>query len=256
MKTAPLNKKQRMLMHCAPFNEQRINDRAMRTAVHKARKSEEWEHQVAFDRAIAELIQSTPIPLEVEEWFSKETTVARPRKTWKNLVFNPVVLAISISLLVIAAIFGLKVVERMNDFPGADAARKMLNVASTTRSVMLDPVKTDAGSLGDLFFMKHRLAHYDIPEEFAGFKTIGVRVFDDEDARRVAQVWLVEKRMQFFLFPADRDPKTGVVNTFQGWRYVELEGWNGAVQEHNGVIFLAAIRGPQKELAQYINKKE
>src|SRR3954463_8782345 len=104
--------------------------------------------------------------------------------------------------------------------------------------------------------MKHRLAHYDIPDEFADLKTIGVRVFDDEDARRVAQIWLVEKKMQFFLFPADRDPKTGEVKCFPGWRYVEQECWTGVVQEKGGVLFMAALRGGKKELAPYINKKE
>ena len=89
---------------------------------------------------------------------------------------------------------------------------------------MLDPVKTEAGALGDLFYMKHRLNHYDVPPEFADFKTLGCRVFDDEEGHRVAQIWVVEKRMQFFLFPAERDPKSGTVRGFSGWRYVEQEG--------------------------------
>ena len=86
---------------------------------------------------------------------------------------------------------------------------------------MLDPIKTDAGALADLFFMKHRLNHYDVPPEFAELKTIGARVFDIEDVHDVAQIWVVEKRMQFFLFPAERDVKSGKVLDFPGWRYVE-----------------------------------
>ena len=57
--------------------------------------------------------------------------------------------------------------------------------------------------------MKHRLEHYDVPAEFADLKTLGCRVFDDEEGQRVAQVWAVEKKMQFFMFPAERDVKTG-----------------------------------------------
>ena len=74
---------------------------------------------------------------------------------------------------------------------------------------MLDPIKTEAGALADLFFMKHRLSHYDVPPEFAELKTIGARVFDNEEIHDVAQIWVVEKRMQFFLFPAERDLKSG-----------------------------------------------
>jgi hypothetical protein len=120
---------------------------------------------------------------------------------------------------------------------------------------MLDPVSTEAGTLSDLFFMKHGLEHYDVPEEFADFRTLGCRVFDDEESRRIAQIWLVEKRMQLFLFPAERDVKTGAVLRFPGWRYIHQEGWVGAVTEHSGVCFMAALRGGDKDLKPYISKE-
>jgi hypothetical protein len=254
MKMPRLSRRQRMLVRCAPFNERRINDRNMRAAVFRVRKADEFGNQQAFDRAVAALIQAAPIPPEVEEWFSKETVSAPPRRTWKTTARNPAVLAIGIAVAVIAAVFALHVVERMNDFPGAETARKLLTTASSSRSILLDPVKTDAGSLSDLFFMKHRLEHYDVPPEFADFQTLGCRVFDDEDSRRIAQIWVVEKRMQFFLFPAERDAKTGAAREFSGWRYVDQEGWTGVVQERNGVCFMAALRGPEKDLAPYISK--
>jgi hypothetical protein len=115
-------------------------------------------------------------------------------------------------------------------------------------------VKTDAGALGDFFFMKHRLVHYDVPPEFAELKTLGCRVFEDEEGQTVAQVWVVEKKMQFFLFPAERDPKTGKAREFSGWRSIEQERWAGAVKEQNGVCFMAAIRGSPKDLVPYISK--
>jgi hypothetical protein len=102
--------------------------------------------------------------------------------------------------------------------------------------------------------MKHQLEHYDVPPEFADYRTLGVRVFDDEDGHRVAQIWVVEKKMQFFLYPAEKDPKTGAIQEFFGWRYVQQEGWTGAVREHNGVCFMAALRGGQKALAPYLAK--
>ena len=109
-------------------------------------------------------------------------------------------------------------------------------------------------ALSDLFFMKHRLEHYDIPEEFAEFRTLGCRVFDDEEVRGVAQIWVVEKRMQFFLFPAEKDPKTDKVIDFTDWRFVELEGWTGVVQQRNGICFMAAIRGGERDLGRYLEK--
>ena len=99
----------------------------------------------------------------------------------------------------------------MHDFPGHQYRKENVLpcAASSTKSVLLDPVSADAGTMGDLFFMKHQLEHYDVPLEFADLRTLGCRVFDDEEGHRVAQIWAVEKKMQFFLFPAEKDPKTG-----------------------------------------------
>ena len=115
-------------------------------------------------------------------------------------------------------------------------------------------MNADAGTLSDLFFMKHGLEHYDVPDEFADFRTIGCRVFEDDQSQRIAQIWVAEKRMQFFLFPAERNVKTGAVLSFPGWQYVHQEGWVGAVTEHNGVCFMAALPGRDRDLAQYIPK--
>src|SRR2546427_11052904 len=134
--------------------------------------------------------------------------------TRKSMVRNPAVLAISIAVVVIAGVFVLQLLGRLNDFPGSATARRLLAVAASTRPVMLDPVNTEAGTLSDLFFMKHGLEHYDVPVEFADFQTIGCRVFEDEESRRIAQIWLAEKRRQVFLFPAERDTKTGPVLHF------------------------------------------
>jgi hypothetical protein len=256
VKMPALTRKQRAYMQCAPLNDERIHDRAMRAAVFKVRKTDEFAHQRAFDQAIAALVQTTPIPTEVTEWQSKGTFVATPKRGWKQLFFNPVAMAVGIATLVIAGIFILKLVERLNAFPGEATAKRLLITASSNKPMILDPVKADAGSLGDYLFMKHRLAHYDVPPEFADFKTLGCRVYDDEEGNRVAQIWAAEKRMQFFLFPAERDAKTGMIQHFDGWRYVDQDRWTGVVQEKNGVCFMAAIPGPQRDLAPYISKKE
>ena len=224
----------------------------MRKAIFRARDTEEFGIQQRFDRAVAALVGAIPIPRDVAEWFTSEE-IATPRKsTWKNAVRNPVFAAIALALAVIAGVGVFQIVEHWHDFPGIKAAKRMLLVAGSTRSVLLDPVSADAGTLSDLFFMKFQLDHYDVPPEFANLRTIGYRVFDDEDGRRVGQVWVTEKKMQFFLFPAERNPKTGAVRSFPGWRSLEHEGWAGVVREQNGVCFMAALRGRAKELAPYL----
>jgi hypothetical protein len=253
MKSVSLSRSQRMLVQCAPISEERVKDRAMRAALHRARKSEELAGQRNFDRAVAALVGAIPIPPDITEFVPPETLIS-PRPTWKKQVRHPAFLATGIAVAVIAAVSIFQFVERVNRFPGETTARRLLTTASSTHSMMLDPVKADAGSLGDFFFMKHRLAHYDVPPKFADFRTLGCRVFDDEEGQRVAQIWVVEKRMQFFIFPAVRDPKTGKANEFSGWRYVDQERWTGAVKEQNGVCFMAALRGSKRDLEPYISK--
>ena len=230
-----------------------MRDRPMRAVMSRAGKSSEFVNQQNFDRAVAALVRAIPIPPETAEWFS--TDLVSPSKwTWKKTVRNPAVLAIGIALVVIAGVLVFQFVARLNDFPGSATARKLLAIAGSTRSVLLDPVNADAGTLSDLFFMKHGLEHYDVPPEFADFRTIGCRVFDDDESRRIAQIWVAEKRMQFFLFPAERNAKTGAVLKFPGWRYVHQENWIGAVTQRNGVCFMAALRGREKDLTPYIPK--
>jgi hypothetical protein len=254
MKTPQLSRRQRAFANCAPISEERIRDRSMRSAVFRARSSDEFANQQNFDRAVATLVRAIPVLPETAEWFFNKDLIAPSKWTWRKTARNPAVLAIGIALAVIAGVFVINFLGRLHDFPGSGTARKLLTIAGSTRSILLDPVTVDAGTLSDLFFMKHGLQHYDVPAEFADFRTIGCRVFENDEARRVAQIWVVEKRMQFFLFPAERDANTGAVLRFPGWRYVHQEGWVGAVTEHNGVCFMAALRGREKDLAPYIPK--
>src|ERR1041384_3057865 len=254
MSRLPLLRRQRALLNCAPISHDRFSDRSMRAAVARADDSDEFLNQQNFDRAVAEIVRLIPIPPETAEWFSEKDLAVGSKWTWRKMARNPAVLAISIAVVVIAGVSVFQVLSRVNDFPGSATARKLLTVAASTRPVMLDPVSTEAGTLSDLFFMKHGLEHYDVPDEFADFRTIGCRVFEDDQSQRVAQIWVAQKRMQFFLFPAERDVKSGAVLRFPGWRYVRQEGWVGAVTEHNGVCFMAALRGREQDLEPYISK--
>lgn len=256
MSESQLSRRDQILLHCAPIREEHVDDRALRTAVHHARKTAQFANQQNFDKAATALVQAIPIPKEIVEWVPTESFVIPKQPTWKKYAQNPVFLATGIAALVIAVILIFQLIDRLNRFPGQPTALRLLTTASSTHSMILDPVKTNAGALGDYFFMKHRLSHYDVPPEFADLKTLGVRVFDDEEGRRVAQVWAVDKKIQFFLFPAERDPKTGATKHFNGWRYVDQDRWTGVVREEGGVCFMAALRGSEKDLAPYVSKKD
>ena len=251
--------KENALLECAPITETLDMDRAMRVAIQRVRRGKQaprFAQQQAFDAAVAHIVRAISVDAEVAEWFVNENLIPARKSSWRKILLNPAVLSIAFALAVIGGVITYRVHEHLRDFPGADKARRLLTIAASTRSVLLDPVKTEAGSLGDLFFMKHRLEHYDVPEEFSDFRTIGCRVFDDDEVRRVAQIWIVEKRMQFFFFPAERNPKDGSVTDFSDWRFVEWEGWTGAVKQRHGVCFMAALHGDERSLAPYLEKQK
>jgi hypothetical protein len=244
----------RALADCAPIENTKAPDHRMRTAVSRAKRTEDFGTQQAFDRAVAKLVEATPVSSEIRHWFANEKMAEGTKRSWRKTAFHPAILAIGIALAVIAVVVWIKFAEQMHAFPGTATAKKLLNVAAMTRPSEFEPVETEAGTLSDLFFMKYRLEHYDVPREFSQQRTIGVRKFDDEEAGQVAQIGLAEKRMQLFLFPAPQDSKTGKPEEFAGWRYIEQEGWTGAVQVRNGILFMAAVRGTKKDLAPYLAK--
>lgn len=250
-----LSRRLRILAECAPIANVKSPDRRMRTAMSRVKRSDDFAAQQSFDRAIAKLVEATPVSREIQEWFANEKMAEGAKRSWKKTAFHPAILAIGIALAVIAVVVWMKFDEQMHAFPGTATAKKLLNVAAMTRPSDLEPVQAEAGTLSDLFFMKYRLEHYDVPREFSRQRTIGVRKFDDAEAGQVAQIGLAEKRMQLFLFPAQRDLKTGKPDEFAGWRYIEQEGWTGAIQVHKGVLFMAAVRGTKKDLAPYLAKQ-
>lgn len=249
-----LTRRQRDLLTCAPINNHRAPERPMRAALARMRRQPalalRFARQQKFDRAVAGLVGSIAIPPAIADWFANEQLVDRPKRPWKKTARHPAILAIGIAFAVITGIAVFSFVEHLHDFPGAETARKLLVVASATRTAQLEPLETDAGELGDWFFMKYQLEHYEVPAEFADFKTTGARVFDDQDGVRVAQISVSEKRMQFFLFPARKRHARGT--GFSGWKFVEQDDWIGAVQEHDGICFMAVIRGEKEDLDPYL----
>jgi hypothetical protein len=253
-----LSRRKRALIECAPISDAPPSDRAMRSALESARTIPEaaasLTAQQQFDQALAALAQGIAIPQEAAEWFVNGTLVQSAKRSWKRTARHPAILAIALAVLVLAGIAVFYFVERLNEFPGSETAQRLLVYANTTRHYQFDPLNTDAINLGDYFFMKSQLEHYDVPMRFADFRARGARVFDDENGHRVAQVVLAEKGVQFFLYPAEQTATRIASKSGRSvWRYVEGDGWTGAVQERDGVCFMIAMHGSEEELRSYLS---
>jgi len=256
-----LSRRKRDLIECAPISDALPSDRAMRSALESARTIPEaaasLTTQQQFDQALAKLTAQITIPREVEEWFVNAALIKGAKRSWVKTAGHPAILATALAVLVMTGIAIFFFVERLHEFPGSATAKKMLVVASNSRRSEFDPVSTDAINLGDYFFMKYQLEHFDVPMRFADLRASGARVFEDEDGHRVAQVLLAESGAQFFLYPADSEKRSGSPTPGRPvWRYVTSEGWAGAVEDRDGVCFMVAMRGSEEELRAYLSDRQ
>lgn len=256
-----LSRRKRALIEVAPISDAPPSDRAMRSALESARTipaaAASLTAQQQFDQALAGLARRIPIPHEAAEWFVNAALIRGEKRSWKKTARHPAIVATALAVLVLTGIAVFFFVERFHEFPGSETAQRLLVFANDTRRYQFDPLNTDAINLGDYFFMKSQLEHYDVPIQFADFRARAARVFDDEDGHRVAQVVLAEKGVQFFLYPAERTagrstPKPGAR---PNWGYVEGDGWAGAVWERDGVCFMIAMRGTKEELRSYLGDR-
>lgn len=255
-----LSRRERALIECAPISDSPPSDRAMRSALESARTIPEaaasLTAQQQFDQAIARLVHDITIPKEAAEWFVNAALIRGAKRSWKKTARHPAILATALAVLVLAGIGIFFFVERLHEFPGSDTAKKLLAYAGTTGRDQFDTLNTDAINLGDYFFMKAQLEHYDVPIQFADFRARAARVFDDEDGHRVAQVVLAEKGVQFFLYSTDQTTnKSASKQGRPSWHYVAGDGWSGAVQKRDGICFMIAMRGTEDELRSYLGER-
>src|SRR5206468_572097 len=108
-----------------PIREERVDDRALRMALHRACKTEAFAIQQDFDKAATALVQAIPIPQEITDWIPTDTFIAPTRRPWKKYAQNPAFLATGIAILVIAVVVIFQLVDRMNRFPGEPTARRL-----------------------------------------------------------------------------------------------------------------------------------
>src|SRR5437762_12949730 len=132
----------RTLADCAPIANAKAPDRRMRTAVSRAKRIEGFGAQQSFDRAVAKLVQATPVSPEIEEWFANEKMAEGAKRNWRKTALHPAILAIGIAFVVISVVAWVKLKEQIHAFPVTATAKKLMNVAAMTRASELEQVET------------------------------------------------------------------------------------------------------------------
>jgi hypothetical protein len=241
------------LLPCYRDQNPALNDAKVKKAARLAQQDAELklqlQEQIEFDAQVNASIKSIQPPSALAE---KLTPPATPLP-WYKVLTQPAILAVGLSVLLIVGLLAFLGISKMRDFPGKEAAEKMIELTASMTGTELEPVQTEAGKLGDWFFLKHGLEDYNVPADFAEYKTLGSRVFK-QDGHPVAQIAIEENRMLFYIFRAEHfDVQLG--NT-EPWQLFEQGEWVAAIRRADQNCFMIAFRGNQEQMRKIVHPNE
>jgi hypothetical protein len=201
--------------------------------------------QTHFDTQILGVIQSIVPPADLGH--KLRAAGARPDAP-KAKASSQVVLTAVLGVLLIVGFVAWTVLERMEKFPGREAAERMLGVTSKMSGVELDPVSLTAGGMQDWFYMRG-FEGFSVPPELAPLPAVGSRIFRI-DGHPIAQV--VVDRHNSFLY-VFRASDFGVeIPADQPWRVIDHEEWTAALERRGDVCSMIAFKGTRVEMQEFL----
>lgn len=243
------------LCHCHRQNENGRDNPRIQKAVRFAEQHGELraklEQQRHFDRHIAAEVRAiTPPPTLPAVLSTFQPQDGDTHGSIRSILKQPAILAVAIGLFVLVGLFIRERVRLMDSFPGHEAVARMIVTTDEMSGIELEPVNTQAGKLGDWFFLKYGLEHYDPPREFAHLETAGCRVFK-QDGFPVAQIAVSAGRhhVWFYMFRAE---DFGVRLDGEDWRIFTEEAWVGAVREKGGSCVMIAFVGNRGDMEGFL----
>ncbi|MGB8169576.1 MAG: hypothetical protein WCF18_18895 [Chthoniobacteraceae bacterium] len=230
-------------------------DGAVKKAIRLAEKdpalSAQLAGQLEFDGQLVGVINSIQPPDNLVQ--KLRAACNRPDAVKPKLrthAFNPAILTAILGVLLIVGFVAWTVMERMEKFPGREAAERMLSATSKMTGVELDPVTTTAGTMGDWFYMRG-FEGYAVPKELSALPAVGSRVFRIE-GHPIAQIAVDRHESLVYVFRAS---DFGVeIGADEPWRLIEYEGWVGALRRHEDVCSMVAFRGDKSEMRGFLAK--
>lgn len=228
-------------------------DSRIRKAAELAKKDPDLnqllERQSGFDAKIFSQLAAVQPPERLEQIAN---AAEQHPLSLRNCLKNPVFLSGAVGCLLLIGVIVFFTLQNLSRFPGKDAVEEILSSADSMSGAELEPVHTEAGKLGDWFFLKYQSERYGVPSEFASWKAVGCRMFK-LGGHPIAQI-AVEDNLIFFVF---RAADFGVQLPAQAhpWHIFEQEGWAAAVRQDGENCFMMAFVGSRKEMEQLLEKE-
>ena len=223
--------------------------KALRVAESDPTLSAQLAKQVEFDGQLVGVINSIEPPEDLGQKLRAACTKAQPEKPkLRTHAFNPVVLTAILGVLLIVGFFVWTIMERMEKFPGREAAERMLTSTSKMSGVELDAVNTTTGTMSDWFYMRG-FEGYEVPQELKALPAIGSRVFHIE-GHPIAQIAVDRHDSLVYVFRAS---DFGVdIAADEPWRLMTFEGWAAALRRHGDTCSMVAFRGAKGEMREFL----
>lgn len=237
----------------------RSDDSRIRKALKAAEKDpqlqQQFQEQTEFDervlRAVGAILMPEDLRARLDALQSESDT--RRHMHWRSLIRHPAILAVAFAALVMVGVGVFIWREGRRDFEGKDAVSEMIDMTQEMTGMEMEPVATQAGKLEDWLFLKYGLEHFNVPEKFAGLKTVGCRVFRQE-GHPVAQIAIEKNRMLFYIFRAD---DFGVqLKPPEKWNVFQQDDWVAAIRSYADKCFMIAFRGTEPQMNRVLAEME
>jgi len=205
--------------------------------------------QKHFDEQILAVIQSIVPPVNLAHKLRAAGARAdAPKPKARSQVFHPVVLTAVLGVLLIIGFVAWTVMERMEKFPGREAAERMLSATSKMTGVELDPVSINAGGMQDWFYMRG-FEGFAVPAELAPLPAVASRIFRI-DGHPIAQIAVDRNDSILYVFRAS---DFGVeIPADQPWRVIAHEDWTAALQRRGDVCSMVAFKGTKAQMHEFL----
>lgn len=268
---SPSNDKQRAVLACCRPDGDDQGDRKLRDALNHlesdASLKASFDTQVDFDQVLGNMVRVLPLP----ETFNQEVSAGlarsdeQPQFSWRGLLRQPAFWAVLLAFAFMVAWGADVLYQRAVGFPGDEAVIKLIEAIRVAEgsshqgdegspaATRFEPISVESGKMGDLLFLKHNVADFQVPGPFVHAQTISYRVMERNDTP-VTQVKVHDRNLTFLVFRAEG---FGVdINPAGQWKYLTGEDWSAAAEVTNHVCFIAISPGPKAELETYIQQAE
>jgi hypothetical protein len=233
----------------------RATEGPVQKALRLAEKEPELAAQLAaqgeFDSQIVAVIQSITPPENLRHKLQEagaRAGTAKPKL--RSQACNPAVLTAIVGVLLILGFVAWTVMERMEKFPGRDAAESMLSATSKMNGTELEAMTATTGKLQDWFYMRG-FEGYTVPPQIAALPAVGSRIFQIE-GHSIAQVAVDRHDSILYVFHAS---DFGVeIPAVESWRVIEHEGWAAGLRRDGDICSMIAFRGEKDEMRDFLAK--